>query len=126
MLRTVLIVDDCETTATPLEIALASLDNIHILMLSNALEALKILANCNYNVTAVVTDLHLPHMTGLELIDNIRSDSRYATIPIVVITGDSDPSTRINAFQKGANAYFPKPYSPADVRHELERLLHAS
>lgn len=126
MLRTVLIVDDCETMAAPLEIALASLDNIQIVMLSNAKDALKILADREYDVTAVVTDLHLPLMTGLELIDNIRSHSRYATIPIVVITGDSDPITRVNALQKGANAYFPKPFSPADVRHELERLLHAS
>ncbi len=125
MLRTVLIVEDSENTATPLEIALGSLENMQIVLLSNALDALKILANLDYDVTAVVTDLHLPRMSGLELIEQIRRESRYARIPIVVVTGDSDPATRTNAFQKGASAYFPKPYSPADVRHELERLLYA-
>jgi CheY-like chemotaxis protein len=126
MLRTVLIIDDCESTATPLEIALTAMHDTRVLLLSNAFDALKILANRDYQVTAVVTDLHLPVMNGFELIDNIRGNRHYATIPIVVVTGDTDPATRTQAFQKGANAYFQKPYSPANLRHELERLIHAS
>lgn len=126
MLGTVLIVDDCEHTAAPLEIALATMHDIQVLMLSSALDALKVLANRDYRISAVVTDLHLPKMNGFELIDIIRKDVHYGKIPIVLITGDSNAVTRTQAFQKGASAYFPKPYSPADVRHELERLLHAS
>jgi len=126
MLGTVLIVDDCESTATPLEIALTSMQNIQVVLLTSALDALKVLASRDHQVMAVVTDLHLPLMNGFELIDKIRNDKRYAKIPIVLITGDSSTVTRSQAFQKGASAYFSKPYSPADVRHELERLLHAS
>ena len=122
----VLIVDDCETTATPLEIALASLAGIEVVMLTSAFAALSILQDRHCHVAAVVTDLHLPQMNGFELIDNIRKNKRYAKIPVVVITGDSNAATRSLAFQKGASAYFPKPYSPADIRTELERLLHAS
>ncbi len=127
MTQLILIVDDdCDTTATPLEIALGVVENIEVVMLTNARDALNILADGARCVTAVVTDLHLPLMNGFELIEHIRLHVRYAKLPIVVITGDSDPLTRIRALQKGANAYFPKPYSPADLRQELERLLHAN
>ena len=123
----VLIVDDdCDTTATPLEIALGALDNVEVVMLTNVRDAITILSNSAFHVKAVVTDLHLPLMNGFELIEHIRRDVRYANLPIVVITGDSDPLTRICALEKGADAYFPKPYSPTDLRHELERLLHAN
>ena len=126
MRKTILIVDDCLVTATPLEIALAAMENMQVLLLSSAADALKILANPDFQVSAIVTDLHLPHMNGFELIEAIRKNGPYASVPIVLVTGESNPVTRSRAFEKGASAYFPKPYSPADIRHELERLIHES
>jgi CheY-like chemotaxis protein len=123
---TVLIVDDCASLATPLEIALSHLPDVRILTLSSVMDALKILSDARYHVTAVVTDLNLPLMNGLELLDRIRSHQQYSRIPVVVVTGDSNPLTRTQAIQRGASAYFPKPYSPATIRQELERLLNVS
>jgi len=75
---------------------------------------------------AVVTDLNLPAMDGFELIQRVRSDSRTARLPIVVISGDSDPRTPERIYRLGADAYFGKPYSPAQVRRKLEQLLDAN
>ncbi len=122
---TVLIVDDCASLATPLEVALSCLPNVCILTLSSVTDALKILGDSRYQVAAVVTDLNLPLMNGLDLIDKIRSHQQYSRIPVVVVTGESNPLIRTQAIQRGASAYFPKPYSPAHIRQELERLLNA-
>ena len=122
----VLIVDDCVLTAVPLEIALAGLDGVQVMTLASAQAALKVLANKDYQVAAIVTDLHLPLMNGFELIEHIRRDTRYSNLPIVVVTGDGNPTTRTRAIEKGANSYFPKPYSPSDLRDELERLIYGS
>jgi DNA-binding NarL/FixJ family response regulator len=42
------------------------------------------------------------------------------------LSGDSHPDTPERLRSLGANAFFPKPYSPSDVRHTLEDLLNGS
>jgi two-component system chemotaxis response regulator CheY len=74
----------------------------------------------------VITDLQLPYVDGFELIEIIRAQERYSDLPIVVLSGDSHPDTPERLRLLGANAFFPKPYSPSDVRHTLEDLLNAS
>ena len=86
-------------------------------------EALKILERDP--VSALVTDLHLPRMGGLELIAHARALPRASRLPIVVLSGDSDPRTPERVLGAGADAFFAKPYSPAAVRQKLEHLMNA-
>jgi CheY-like chemotaxis protein len=124
--RTVLIVEDAESCATTLEIALLAIPHIHVRVAPTAWQALEMLAAGGAGICALVTDLHLPLMDGFELIERLRSDSRTARLPIVVISGDSDPQTPERLHRLGANAYFGKPYSPAKVRQIVEQLLDAN
>ena len=124
MTRTVVIVEDSESCATPLEIALAGISGVEVLMLSNARDALEIFCNRDGDIAALVTDLHLPFMDGFELIEEVRRDKRYSGMPILFVTADTDPATPARVQRLGANAYFPKPYSPAEIRQKLENLLH--
>jgi two-component system, sensor histidine kinase RpfC len=75
-------------------------------------------------VCAVVTDVHLPEASGLDLIQWVRARKGHA-MPIVVISGDTDPDTPAASLRLGANAYFSKPFSPNEVREKLEELIHA-
>src|SRR5579862_8771415 len=113
MLRTVLIVEDSDTSADTLEIALLSLPNVSIAHAPTGRKAWQLLQR--ERVSAIITDLHMPHMDGFELIERV---------PIIVVSGDSDPATPDKVRRLGADAYFAKPYSPAAVREVLERLLH--
>ncbi len=124
--RTVLIVEDAESCATTLEIALLAIPHIRVRVAPTARQALEMLAAGGGGICALVTDLHLPLMDGFELIEHLRSDSRTARLPIVVISGDSDPNTPDRLYRLGANAYFGKPYSPAKVRQKVEQLLDAN
>ena len=123
--RTVLIVEDAESCATTLEIALLAIPHVTVRVAATARQALDLLANGG-GICAVVTDLNLPSMDGFELIERVRSDSRTARLPIVVISGDSDPRTPQRIYRLGADAFFGKPYSPAQVRQKLEQLLDAN
>jgi len=125
MSRIVLIVEDTEYCATLLEVALLSLPDIELRVASTAQEALKLLDNKNANIAAMVTDLHLPRIDGFDLIARVRSLPRHNRLPILVISGDSDLNTPERLRSLGADAYLPKPYSPAEVRLTLERLLNA-
>jgi two-component system, chemotaxis family, chemotaxis protein CheY len=118
MTRTILIVEDTEPTRDILEMALMQLPDIVIHSVGTAEEALVCLA-ANH-ISAMVTDLHLPCMDGFELIEKVRAGS---DMPIMVVSGDNNPSTLERLVSLGASAYFPKPYSPSQVRQRLEELI---
>ncbi len=123
MARIVLVVEDTDIGRDALELALARMPNVIVKIVKSAEEALALLGE---NTCALVTDLNLPRMDGFELIEAVRSDPERRRIPIMVISGNSDPDTPSRLVALGANAYFPKPFSPAEVRSRLEQLIHAS
>jgi CheY-like chemotaxis protein len=122
---TVLIVEDAATWATTLEMAFLAIPDIAVTVLPTAQEALRLLASADCGITAVVTDLNMPRMDGFEFIERIRAEPRHQHLPIIVVSGDTDPRTPERLVSIGANAFFPKPYSPAQVRLKLEQLLDA-
>jgi DNA-binding response OmpR family regulator len=122
MARTVLIVEDSDTSADTLEIALLALPDLSVAHARSGRNAWQLLQR--EPISAIITDLHLPHMDGFELIERVRAAAPIACVPIIVVSGDSDPDTPDRVRQLGADAYFAKPYSPAAVRATLERLLH--
>lgn len=124
--RMVLIVEDAESCATTLEIALLAIPHVHVRVAATARQALDILSAPERAIGALITDLHLPSMDGFELIERVRADRRTARLPIVVISGDSDPKTPERIYRLGANAFFGKPYSPSQVRQTVEQLLDAN
>jgi CheY-like chemotaxis protein len=124
MNRIVLIVEDTEACRDTLEVALMKLPNLAVRSVTTAEEALLCMAG--NEVCALVTDIHLPRMDGYQLIEAVRSQPRRVSLPILVISGDSDPLMPARLAGLGANAYFSKPYSPAAVRNKLEQLLSAS
>jgi CheY-like chemotaxis protein len=117
----ILIVEDAEACTLPLEIALGINTRHNLLIAASAEEALGFLEH--RHVCAVVTDLHLPGLSGFELIQRIRAAPTSARPVIVVISGDTDPATPQRVRELGADAFFAKPYSPVEVRRTLEKLI---
>lgn len=120
----VLVVDDSENAAAMLEIALEEIPGVSVRLASNAMEALRILDDGGPAVQAIVTDLNMPRMDGFELIRRVRENARLSGTPIIVVSADTDPTIPQRIAQLGVSAYFPKPFSPAQVRRKLEQLLN--
>jgi CheY-like chemotaxis protein len=124
--RPVLVVDDSENNAAMLEIALSDIPEVRVVLASSAFEAWRILSGADSSIRAIVTDLNMPRMDGFELIRRIRADGRLAATPIVVVSADTDPGTPERIARLGVSAYFPKPFSPFQVRRKLEQLLNGT
>jgi len=122
---TVVIVEDAATCATTLEMAFLSIPDIAVAVMPSAQAALRLLEREDCAVSAVVTDLNMPRMDGFEFIERIRAAPRHRHLPIIVVSGDTDPQTPGRLASLGADAFFAKPYSPAQVRLKLEQLLDA-
>lgn len=77
-----------------------------------------------YNFDAVVSDIMMPIMTGLELTQKIRSSKSFATLPVILVTTLSSEEDRRRGLEAGADAYLSKPEFDQTVLLEcLERLL---
>ena len=87
----------------------------------NALDAAR-----NFSPDLVITDIQLPHVSGLDLIRLIRKDEELARIPIMAVTAysTSEDEERIRA--AGAQAYVSKPISVVRFAETVEELLATS
>ncbi len=69
---------------------------------------------------AVILDLMLPDMDGLDLCKRIRSDS---AIPLLMLTARGDPLDRVIGLELGADDYLPKPFEPRELLARLRAIL---
>lgn len=121
--RIVLIVEDSENCAVTLQVALETLPGVELRVAGSAAAALEMIERDGKRVAAVITDLQLPGMSGLDLIARLRAETRFQSLPVLMISGASDPRLPEAAIAQGAAAFFAKPYSPGGVRKKLEQLL---
>jgi DNA-binding response OmpR family regulator len=70
----------------------------------------------------LVTDVHMPGMDGLEMLDVLRSGGE-AGLAVIVVSGLDPEATRALAIAKGADAYLAKPVDPDDLVECMRRVL---
>jgi len=71
----------------------------------------------------VITDIQLPHLSGLDLIRLIRADEGIAQVPIMAVTAYSAPGDEERIRAAGAQAYVSKPISVMRFAQTVEDLL---
>lgn len=74
----------------------------------------------------VVMDIQLPHVSGLELIGQMKRDLRLRAIPIMAVTAYAGRDDEERIRSAGANAYVSKPISVMRFVEEVRALLPAS
>lgn len=111
---TVLIVDDTPVDLVLLEGILKKDPQNKIAKATHGMAALELLQQVSEEVDVVVTDLNMPEMNGLELVN--RMQSIYPHIPVVLTTAHGSEALAVEALQQGAACYVPK-------THLAERLV---
>ncbi len=74
----------------------------------------------------VITDIQLPHVSGLELIQLLRADDQLAGVPIMAVTAYATSGDEDRAREIGAQAYVAKPISVARFVQTVEDLLESA
>ncbi len=72
---------------------------------------------------AIVIDLMLPGIDGLEVCRRLRSDDRTAHIPIVMLSAKTAESDRVVGLELGADDYVTKPFSPRELAARIKAIL---
>ncbi|MFM7425154.1 MAG: response regulator [Elainella sp.] len=71
----------------------------------------------------ILTDLMMPVVSGLEMIQLIRQDDNLRCTPVVLLTAKADEDTRIEGVEIGADAYLSKPFNDRELLAEVRNLL---
>lgn len=73
--------------------------------------------------SAVLTDLEMPNMNGVELTQHIRAREDMAGLPIIMITSRSQEKHREMSMQAGVDVYFTKPYNEGDLLKSIRTVI---
>jgi DNA-binding response OmpR family regulator len=117
----ILVVDDEKSIQAALALALSD-DGHNVFTAQNGEEALSLLANTRYDL--VLTDLRMPKMDGLQLIQTIRKNWGE-NIPVLVITAYANTETAAKAIHEGAKDLIIKPFELPIVRAAVKGILRA-
>jgi CheY-like chemotaxis protein len=71
-----------------------------------------------------IFDIAMPEMDGLSLLRLLRQDSRFAQLPIIMLTASGQDEDRVAAFAAGAAAFLNKPASSWELAETIDRVLH--
>jgi DNA-binding NtrC family response regulator len=115
---TVLLVDDERNMRRVLG-ALLRRDGHAVLEASDGAQALDLLAH--EHVDAVVTDLRMPHLNGLEFLE--RAHQRQRGLPVILLTAYGTVGSAVEALKQGAFDYLTKPFDPEEVRQVVRKAV---
>jgi CheY-like chemotaxis protein len=71
----------------------------------------------------LILDLHLPELSGLDVLKRLRADPLTSDLPVLVLTADAMAGTREEAMAAGASEMLTKPFELGLLRATVERLL---
>ena len=119
-MATILVVDDYSTSQRLLSFILRQ-NNHTIVTAIHGLGALKQLAETP--VDLVITDLTMPEMDGLTLLQELRADPQFQHLPVIILTGSAYEQDNARAKAAGATSFLTKPVESEELIAMVNRLL---
>ncbi|MGD8782808.1 MAG: response regulator [Thioalkalispiraceae bacterium] len=117
----VLVVDDSFTARKHIKRVLSNMGIVNLMEAENGLEAVEIIKNRTFDL--IVTDYNMPEMDGKQLVEHIRKQSNQKTIPVLMVSSESDDNRLAAVQQAGVSAICDKPFEPGTVKDLLVQML---
>jgi two-component system chemotaxis response regulator CheY len=119
MSMTVLTVDDSRTMRDMLRLALTDA-GFNVIQAVDGLDGIDVLGRSEPDV--IITDINMPRMDGFGFITSVRSDSKYRSTPILVLTTESDAVKKAQARSAGATGWIVKPFDAGKLVDAIRRV----
>ena len=119
-MRSILVVDDSRTNLEVIGKRLSHQGYL-VALVDNGREALDMIAARGFDL--VLLDMVMPHMSGLAVLAEIRSARETADLPVIMVTGRSDPMAAIEALDAGADDHLAKPFDFSVLGARSERVM---
>jgi len=119
--KKILIAEDSAVMRSLIGATVAAMGDYDVIETPNGFEALRVLPKAM--VDLVITDINMPDINGLELINFIRSNPNYKNLPVVIVSTEGSEKDRKRGINLGANAYLVKPFVPEDLQNIIKEFL---
>ena len=120
---TVLVIDDMLSNRVLLSKVLKNA-GYAVLEATNGIEALDLLRQQAISPDLILTDIEMPVMSGITLVEQIRClDNPLARIPVIAASGNADEEMRREAAEAGAYCFMTKPFDLGELRREIATLI---
>ena len=120
---TILVADDDSGTRLSIGDYLEA-SGYSIISAENGREALEMVET--YQPHLIVTDITMPQMDGYELVKQVRRQPSLRLLPVVFLTGRTDPKERVLGYQLGCDVYLAKPFELSELGAVVRNLLERS
>ncbi|MDB5116144.1 MAG: two-component system response regulator [Mucilaginibacter sp.] len=71
----------------------------------------------------LISDYNMPNMSGLELLVQLKSSGFFRFLPIIMLSGEDNPETRIKCLDNGADDYVLKPFNPQELLARIRAIM---
>ncbi|KFN40950.1 MAG: chemotaxis protein CheY [Sulfuricurvum sp. MLSB] len=126
MAKKVIIVDDSRAVIATAELALEGLIGSGVIEFKSYLNPAELLANLQSgaeNFDLLISDVNMPEMNGLDLSRSIKSDERYKTKPIIILTTESSEQLKMTGKEIGVTGWMVKPFNDEKLVKSLKMVL---
>lgn len=118
----ILVVDDEEANTRALSRVLKQAGFQSVETVNDSRVAVRMIASACPDL--LITDIRMPHMTGLEMMAVLSDEvNAEVSLPVLMITGDSDPSLERRCLEAGARDFVNKPFRPSEILLRIRNLL---
>ncbi len=115
----ILVVDDDSVDRDMARRCLPEIDDLEVVFAADGREGLEAVAREDPDL--IITDLRMPRMTGLELVEHLAEER--PTVPVILMTSQGNEQTAVRALRAGAASYVPKRDLAEDLADTVEQLL---
>jgi two-component system, chemotaxis family, chemotaxis protein CheY len=122
-MATILVVDDYSTSQRLLGFILRQSDHT-VVTAVHGLGALEKLAE--KSIDLVITDLSMPEMDGMTLLQELRANPQFQSLPVIILTGSAYAHDNMRAKAAGATLFLTKPVESEELIAAVNRLLAPS
>ncbi|MGK5086250.1 response regulator [Bdellovibrionota bacterium FG-2] len=120
----ILLVDDSGTTRKISKKALSELGYSNIIEAADGEAAWQLIVQGNPPVQLVITDWHMPKLTGLQLLENIRRHPETKNLPVVMVTAERNKEEVAKIVKLGAQGYLVKPFDQAALQKFVDKIVN--
>jgi len=120
-MRNVLIVEDSKAIRSMIRIALEEAGDFLVAEANNGFEALKTLPSRSFDL--IITDINMPDINGLELINFVKSNPTYKAIPLIIVSTEKSAEDKKRGMALGAYGYIVKPFKQEELMDLVKKAL---
>lgn len=121
MAKKILIAEDSPSMRSLIVSTISALGDYEVVEAANGFEALRVLPR--EKVDLVITDINMPDINGLELVNFIKQNPNYQNTPLFIISTEGSDRDREKGLALGVDAYLVKPFSPEALQDLIRNYL---